>query len=93
MLLKQYLVLCLLCLYLGRLHHWGLPVDFGLKLAVDVNYTFSLAPQGLALTLFFCEALSQPRYLIIEFTLSPLDIFCALIGLLQTALKIVVCSP
>jgi len=36
-LLKQYLVLRLLCLYLGGLHHWCLPVDLGLKLAVDVN--------------------------------------------------------
>jgi hypothetical protein len=59
-LLKQYLVLRLLCLYLGGLHDWCLPVDLGLKLAVDVNYAFRFAPQGLALTLLFCETRPQP---------------------------------
>ena len=93
MLLKQYLVLCLLCLYLGGLHHWCLSVDFGLKLAVNVNYTFSLSPQGLTLTLLFCEALSHPRQLVINFALATLDVFCALVCLLQAALKIIVCPP
>jgi hypothetical protein len=60
-LLKQYQLFCLLCLYLSRLHDWCLPVDFGLKLAVDVNYAFSLAPQALTLAVLFGETLSQPR--------------------------------
>lgn len=93
MLFKQYLVLCLLCLYLGGLHNWCLFVDFGLKLAVNVNNSFSLAPQGLTLTLLFCEALSHPHQLVIKFALATLHVFCALVSLLQAALKIVVCSP